>query len=149
LDSPTNEDARRVPAGRRSVPVLGMAYDRVADLRRAEFRAYNGNQVCLELEVSENMVPLSNEDMWHIVLNGGYYGNCSNEREMEIEDAWFDNLPIEEQSSVKLKSWGKIFNVFPPYDDPWESRGKYIQATFWELRLDQVVDLRHFKGRLH
>ncbi|SHI18798.1 protein of unknown function [Sporobacter termitidis DSM 10068] len=119
------------------------------DLRRTEFRAYGGNQVCLELEIPDNMVLLSNEDMWHIVLNDGYYGDCSNDREMEIEDRWFESLPPDKQIAVKVKSWEKIFNVSPPLDNTWESREKYVQATFWELRLDQVAAVRRFHGRLN
>lgn len=119
------------------------------DLRRMEFRAYKGDQVCLELEIPDNMVLLSNEDTWHIVLNDGYYGDCSSEREMEIEDRWFEGLSLDEQTAVKMKSWEKIFNVSPPHEDSWECRGKYVQATFWELRLDQVAMVRHFKGRLN
>ena len=48
---------------------------------------------------------------------------------------------------MKQKSWEKIFDVFPPFKNEWKNQGKYIQATFWELRLDQVVAVRHFKGR--
>jgi hypothetical protein len=81
------------------------------DLRRTEFRAYRGNQVCLELEIPDNMVLLSNEDMWHIVLNDGYYSDCSNEREVEIEDRWFENLSPDKQIVVKVKSWEKILNI--------------------------------------
>lgn len=122
---------------------------RKPDLRRTEFRAYKGDQVCLELEIPDNMVLLSNEDLWHIVLNDGYYGDCVNEQEMEKEDAWFDSLTLEEQTAIKMKSWEKIFNVSPPYESAWECRGKYVQATFWEMKLDQVVAIRNFKGRLH
>lgn len=57
------------------------------------------------------MVLLSNEDMWHIVLNDGYYSDCSNEREVEIEDRWFENLPPDKQIAVKVKSWEKILNI--------------------------------------
>jgi hypothetical protein len=49
---------------------------------------------------------------------------------MEIEDRWFDSLPLDEQTVVKMKSWEKIFNVSPPHEDSWECRGKYLQATF-------------------
>ncbi|WP_418790896.1 DUF3841 domain-containing protein [Phosphitispora sp. TUW77] len=119
------------------------------DLRRAEFRSYSGNQICIELEVPDNDVLLSNEDMWHIVLNNSYYGDCSNEQEYEAEDKWFESLPPQEQLQVKRKSWEKIFDVSSPRENEWDSHGKYIQATFWALRLDQVVDVRYFKGRMH
>lgn len=118
------------------------------DLRHTEFRAYKSNQACLELEIPGNMVLLSNEDMWHIVLNDGYYGDSSNEQEAEMEDRWFESLPLNEKATVKMKSWEKIFSVSPPHEDEWECHGKYIQATFWELRLDHVIAVRHFKGRL-
>lgn len=121
---------------------------RKPDLRCTEFRAYRGDQVCLELEIADKMVLLSDEELWHYVLNDWYYGDCTNEREMEKEDAWFDSLSPEKQTTVKVKSWEKIFNVSPPYESAWEYRGRYVQATFWELRLDQVVAVRNFKGRL-
>lgn len=122
---------------------------RKPDLRRTEFRAHEGKQVCIEIEIPDNMVLLSNEDSWHIVLNNAYYGDYADEQEMKKDDAWFDNLPPTEQAAVKIKSWEKIFNVSPPYESAWECRGKYVQATFWEMRLDQVVAIRNFKGYLH
>ena len=33
-------------------------------------------------------------------------------------------------------------------EKPKQRVAAYVQATFWELRLDQVVTVRHFKGRL-
>ncbi|AEG61728.1 DUF3841 domain-containing protein [Desulforamulus ruminis] len=120
---------------------------RKPDLRRTEFRSYSENQVCIELEVPDKDVLLSNEDMWHLVLNDGYYGDYSNEREYEAEDNWYNSLLPAEQLRIKQKSWEKIFDVSPPWENEWESHGKYIQATFWELRLDQVIEVRHFKGR--
>lgn len=75
-------------------------------------------------------------------------GECSDEQEMEREYAWFDNLSAEDQTKVKMESWEKIFIVSPPFESEWECRGKYVQATFWELRLDQVVAVRHFMWRL-
>jgi hypothetical protein len=56
------------------------------DLRRMEFRGYSEDQVCIELEVPDRDVLLGNEDMWHLVLNDGYYGDCANEQEFEAEE---------------------------------------------------------------
>lgn len=63
--------------------------------------------------------------MWHIVLNDGYYGDCSNEQGYEAEDAWYESLTPNEQIRVKQKSWEKTFDVFPPFENGWESHGKY------------------------
>jgi hypothetical protein len=118
------------------------------DLRRSEYKAYNDNPVCLELEIPDNKVLLSDFDGWHMVLNNLYYLDYIDEEKADLEDAWLDSLPPGEQTSVKMKSWEKIFDVYLPNKDSGDDEGLYIQATFWELRLDQVVSLRHFKGRL-
>ncbi len=114
------------------------------DLRRSGYKSYDARPVCLELQIPDNQVLLSNFDAWHIVLNDGYYFDYTNEEEADIQDAWFDSLPPDEQTNVKTKSWEKIFDIFSPNAD---SEGFYVQATFWELRLEQVVSIRHFKGR--
>ena len=117
------------------------------DLRRMEFRYYDDDQVCIELEIPDYDVLLSDEEQWHIVLNNGYYGNSTNEVDADIEYEWFKSLPQDEQKCVKEKSWEKIFEIYPPIDTDWETRGMFVQATFWELRLDQVIGVRYFKGR--
>ena len=121
--------------------------NRRPDLRRVEFRGYNEDQVCIELEIPDSDVLLSDEETWHIVLNQGYYGNSTNEADYDAEYEWFENLPQDEKKRVKEKSWEKIFEVSPPLDTEWDRRGMFIQATFWELRLEQVINVRHFKGR--
>ncbi len=55
------------------------------------------------------------------------------------ENEWFDNLSTIEQDAVKRESWRKIFDINPPIDTEWNKIGRYVQATFWEFRLEQVV----------
>lgn len=114
------------------------------DLRRSEFRGYKTPQVCLDIEVPDKEVLLSNEDMWHMVLNDGYYGDACSDEDYEAEEKWLDSLTTQEQIAVKRQSWKKIFDVFPARESEWDCHGKYIQATFWSLRLDQVKGVRHF-----
>ena len=117
------------------------------DLRNGVFRGYEGPQVCIELEIPDEKVLLSDESAWHIVLNNGFFGDATNDEEFDKEYEWFDNLPIEEQERIKVKSWEKVFNV-TPFKSDWETRGRYVQATFWELRLSEVISVRHFnKGK--
>lgn len=119
------------------------------DLRRMEFRTYKGDQVCLELEIPDKNVLLSDEVMWNMILNGFYIANCEDEKDIDAEERWFDMLPKKQQKMVKEKSWEKIFDVFERnHDCSWNSQGLYIQATFWELCLENVVNVRYFKGRL-
>ena len=113
------------------------------DLRTLQFRYYDKPSVCLELEIPDNQVLLNDEDGWYSVLGDRLSGEANNESEWEAEQAWFDALPKKEQENAKRKSWEKIFDV-TPFKNDWNWRGRDIQATFWELRLDQVVDARYF-----
>lgn len=114
------------------------------DLRTTEFRAYDEPSVCLELEIPDEQVLLSDEEKWHLVLGESYLSHASSESEFEQEWHWIDQLPSTEQLAVKQQSWQKIFDMMP-VKDGWQQRGRYIQATFWELRLADVVAVRHFK----
>lgn len=115
------------------------------DLRKSEFRYCREDQACIELEIPDQYVLLSDEEDWHMVLNNWYLvrDNISDE-DFEREYEWFRGLPESEQKNVKQKSWERIFHVFK--EDG--SSAKYIQASFWELRLEYVRSVRFFKGRL-
>lgn len=117
------------------------------DLRRSEYKEYDARPVCLELEIPADKVLLSDFEAWHIVLNNSYYFYFSDEEEAHRIHAWFDSLPSDEQTGIRTKSWEKIFDVCPPNKDSGDDQGMYVQATFWALRLDQVVAVRRFNGR--
>jgi len=116
------------------------------DLRKREFNNYFGEQYALTIEVPDNLVLLSDEENWHFVLNGWHFGDSENESDYDKEDAWFDALPPDEKQAVKLKSWERIFDV-RPYKSEWRRSGLYVQATFWELRMEQVIKIKRFIGR--
>lgn len=99
--------------------------------------------MCLELELPDSQVLLSDQENWHAVLNQWYMGDATNEAEMAAEWAWLDALAAEEALTMKQKSWTKIFDV-TPFEDEWQRRGCYVQATFWELRLADVRAVRRF-----
>jgi len=113
------------------------------DLRRVEFNGFVGEHVILELEIPDVNVLLSDEENWHYVLGRYYLHDVhDNEGKWEENDAWFNGLSSNEQESVMRKSWEKIFDK-DDSDNAW----KYVQATFWELRLNQVKGTRKFVGR--
>lgn len=82
------------------------------DLRRAAFRNYRHARVCIELEIPDTAVLLSNEDAWHIVLNNGFYGDADNEIAYEEEDKWFVALRQDEQIRIKRGLWEKYLMFF-------------------------------------
>lgn len=116
------------------------------DLRSSDMRHFTEPYVCIELEVPENEVLLSDFDAWHFVLNDFPCIECHSEEEF---DQIYDNYSAmnqEEQEKVKTESWDRIFDI-TPMEDEWNINGKYIQASFWELKPEYVVSVRHIKKK--
>ncbi|MDR0886293.1 MAG: DUF3841 domain-containing protein [Clostridiales Family XIII bacterium] len=113
------------------------------DFRRVEFRNYLGEQYVIEVEIADDDVLLSDEEMWHFILNDDYFTNGlynDDPSEYEADEAWFESLPFLEQEQVKRESWKKVFDKTC---NPWV----FVQATFWELRKEQIVSIRKFVGK--
>lgn len=108
------------------------------DMRQPLFRYSDKPHVLMELELPEDRVLLSDYIAWHIVLNQGYYGNAENDSEFEQEMNEFDMLPQDTQAIMRIKSWEKIFDT-RKIDTDWTKNGQYVQATFWEIRLEDVL----------
>lgn len=115
------------------------------DLRRREFNAGEGDMVCIELEIPEEDILLSDEEAWHFVLGNYYLPTALNETDYDNEEE-YNALSYEMKAQAKKESWDRIFDL-SPYESDWMHRGRFIQATFWEIRLDQVKAVRYFKGR--
>lgn len=112
-------------------------------MRRTEFNNYVGENVILELEIPDDDVLLSDEENWHYVLNNWYLHDVNNDEDKWNEiDAWFDNLPLDKQEAIKRKPWERIFDK-----DNADNNWKFVQATFWELRTEQIKSVRKFTGR--
>ena len=80
-------------------------------------------------EKPDKDVLLSDEENWHLVLNDSYIADSE-------ED--FDNFYNHPSEIEKELSWEKIFDV-SPFENGWSRKGMFVQATFWELSLSEVV----------
>ena len=109
-----------------------------------EFRSYKWKYVCIEIEILADKVLLSDEMDWHFVLNDSYMPSAQNQKKFDRQWESFEYLSEEEKRATKEKSWESIFIVSPPLYDEWNQTGRYIQATFWELNMDQVRGVRYF-----
>lgn len=90
----------------------------------------------LEIEIPDNQVLLSDFDGWAgIILNDGLLSYSEEESE-EIEKL-YNSLTPEGQKEMRSKNWEKVFDI-TPYSSEWMCRGESIQATFWELRKEQI-----------
>lgn len=116
------------------------------DLRK-ERRAngFEGEEfVCLECDIPDQEVVLSDFDSWSLVIRDNLI-TWSEEEDSEIE-LLMSKLPEKEQKLLKHKNWEERLFDLTPLDYWWTIRGDSIQATFWELRLEQVKEVRYFKA---
>ena len=116
---------------------------RKPDLRRErwEFGCDGERFACIEIEIPDRDVLLSDLDVWCIILNDGLLSDT--EQEDRCLEAQYEALSPSEKRRMKEKNWERVFDLSPLNSD-WMRRGYDIQATFWELRLEQVRDVRFF-----
>ena len=111
---------------------------------RSERWCYGNNgekYVCLEISIPSDQVLLSDFDEWHCVLNDFLASNT--EEEYEKIKKYYEALPPEEQTKYKDKNWERIFNIKRLKND-WTTRGDWVQATFWELKKENIKKIRYF-----
>lgn len=104
------------------------------DLRLSGYAKRGKELVCLEIEIPDEKVLLSDFDLWHFVLNHFYL--VKDDEYDEDDDDKYDNMS-EEQIQ---ESWEKVF-----VDK--DSTSPYIQATFFELRKENVKKVQFFKAK--
>lgn len=114
-------------------------YRRDYQRKRPDFRERRDypDEVCIELDIPDEKVLLSDFDAWHFVLNDLYYSNATNDAEWERQAEWFSSLSEKEQEQVKEESWKRIFDISPRFGD-WEHNGRMVQACFWKIEKAQV-----------
>jgi len=114
------------------------------DLRRTEFNNYQGKHVLIELMIPRNELLTSDEETWHFVLNDWYLPAVDQNDDDVWDEAqqWLDRLSTENRAHETRLSWSRIFDPECPVN-----RWRYVQGTFWQLKLSQVVNIHEFTGR--
>ena len=118
------------------------------DLRSERWsNGYDGDKfVCLEIEVPDEQVLLSDYDLWSLILLDVLITETE-EEDNEIEKT-YKALPPEKQLKLKYENWKRVFDV-TPFDNAWMRRGAWIQATFWSLKKDMIKKVRYFTAARH
>lgn len=128
---------------------------------RAERWFYKGPIDRLRLEIDESRVLLSDYDDWHAPLN--YWYLSKSEEDSKAFDDWHESLGVDyrdihdwgkdspELREVRRRveeSWFFMFDLESPRDEGWHFPyiKRSIQATFWELRREDVVSWERFQG---
>lgn len=120
-------------------------WKRNADISYNNYELGNTGEkyACIEFEIPDDQVLLSDYNAWHNVLNNTWYEDSTNEEEFEAMQTWFDSQDDETRRKLTVESWQKVFDV-SPLKSNWLHRGRYIQATFWELRSDMIHNVKTF-----
>lgn len=124
------------------------------DLRNIGLGNTGEYEYCIEIEIPDKEILLSDHDLWHCVLNDCEISHFEYESEELYEEAYnkyqeyLMTLSPETREKIKLNSWKEIFDseYKEERDKDWTNRN-FIQCNFWELRLDQVVRVQKFKCR--
>ncbi len=99
------------------------------DLRSERWECGPGDEqyTCIEIEIPDDQVLLSDFNAWCIILNNGLI--TKTEEEYDRLDMYFESLPPDEQKSFKENNWERVFDLTPS-KNKWATRGSWIQATF-------------------
>lgn len=113
------------------------------DLREAGYAEKGERCVCLELEVPDSEVVLSDFDLWWFCISDCWFSGAADDDGLDRLDSWFRSLDKGTQERLKLESWETVFDIEPDQ----YGRGSWVQATFWELRLADVKKAVYFTAR--
>ena len=117
------------------------------DLRSTGLSQKGDKCVCIELEIPDEQVVLSDFDAWHFVLNNWYLNvDCNDEETWERDSSWLDTLSKEEKEAAIRESWQGIFRI-DEFESDWQKRGHWVQATFWVLKKEHIKSVKFFTAR--
>lgn len=116
------------------------------DLRKMGLSVRGEQSVCLEIDIPDDEVVLSDEELWHFVLGNSYMYTATCQEDLNKEDEWFNSLAEDKKRVAIVKSWQNIFDI-EPFDNGFEIKGRYVQATFWELKAEQIRKIWFFKAK--
>lgn len=116
---------------------------RKPDLRRSGYFRRGEEAVLIEFEVDSSQVLLTDFSDWHIILNSWSEEDIVSESTtLDMEGLSLEDLeqPWKKVDDNMILYWKDIIL------DP-SSPLKDIQATVWEVKMDQVKKVTHFKSK--
>jgi len=100
-------------------------------------------KAALTLDLPEDRLVLTDFDAWQLVMNGNYVSDLiSSEADFERTLSWLEGLSEEDLRKETELSWQRVFDT-EPYDSDFFTRGRYVQATFWEIRKEYIREIKY------
>ena len=142
-----------------AVPLWGWYQWKNVTTKRPDLRCVRhhwspaGKYVLLECDIPDDQVLLSDFGAWHIPLNTGFLAlddHDINRFDFFLKKSgWQRSEPIPEPFRSELhKSWELIFDLKSLDNEHWGFISqKSIQASFWEIAIDQVKSHKAFTSR--
>lgn len=87
------------------------------DLRTTGLGTPGKSYACIEFEIDDKNVLLSDYNSWHYVLNHCWFDDSQTENEWNALCDWFNSLKPEEKAKLTIESWQKIFDVTKQKND--------------------------------
>lgn len=115
------------------------------DIRKARWTNGSPGQemACILLEIPDREVLLSDFGEWHHVLNR--WPLTETEEEAVNTDLMLAIMNYASRQKWLEKNWEKIFSTHVK-DNGWVCRGYDLQATFWELKKENITGVKFFTG---
>lgn len=115
------------------------------DLRRERWA--NGCRgdcfACMEIDIPAEQLVLTDFDTWSLILLNALISDTEDE-DSRLEEK-YSSLSDADKWKVLSNNWERVFDL-TPLNNGWAIRGSSIQATFWELRKEQIRNVRFFEG---
>ena len=113
---------------------------RAPDVNSAAFLRRTEEKALLTLEIPEKKALLSDFDAWQMVLQNFYVVGDLSPAEYDALVERLEALPEEELQKETETSWIRVFDTAPVNRDGF-IRGRFVQATFWEIRRESVQNV--------
>lgn len=107
--------------------------DSAAFLERTE------DKVAFTLDIPKKEVVLTDFDAWQYVLNGWLLTLTLSDQKQRALETYLDTLNEKQWVETIEASWNLVF-LTDPVCTPEYHRGKYVQATFWELKKEYIIN---------
>ena len=99
----------------------------------------------MELDIPEERLVLTDFDSWSLILLNGLLAD-SEEESNRLEQE-YGNLSENAKIEYRNQNWKKAFDL-TFVDNDWVHRGDSIQATFWELKREDIRKVWFFTSAI-